>query len=61
MQFCKIPFKDDIPQFVQLLFKFLTGGEDLRKIVTLIIKENKVSKRLEERTKKHLVRQETKR
>ena len=32
LQFCRIPFKDDIPQFVQTLFFFLTG-EDLRKLV----------------------------
>ena len=60
LQFCRIPFKDDIPQFVQTLFLFMTG-EDLRKLVSQIGKENKVSKQLEERTKKLLVRKETKR
>lgn len=60
-QFCQIPFKDDIPQFVQILFEYLTGGEDLRKMVAPVAKENKITKRLEDRTKKSIMRQETKR
>jgi len=41
-RFCQIPFPGEVPQFIQTLFECLTG-EDLRKLVYPIAKDNLVS------------------
>ena len=46
-QFCQIPFPDDVPQFIQGLFEFLTN-ESLRKFIVPIAKDLKVVRKLTE-------------
>lgn len=58
VQFCKIPFKDEIPQFIQSLFSALTN-EDLRKLVGPIAKDTKISKQINDQIVKQYTRKET--
>ena len=59
-----IPFEDDVPQFIQTLFKNLTN-EDLRELTKPIARDNKITKKLVEQHKsfmmKKLTRKATKR
>ena len=45
LQFCRLDFPDEVPQFIQALFEMLTG-EDLRKMATPLACDNKISRQL---------------